>query len=58
MIGTHAVGCPEDKDPLVLYTCIECGADICNGDVYYYIDGKVYCEDCIKACKYDAEIEM
>ena len=28
------------------YTCCWCEADIYDGDVYYEIDGEIYCENC------------
>lgn len=40
-------GCMECKEQPKL-RCDQCDTPIYEGDLYYYIDGEVYCEDCTK----------
>ena len=38
----------EPKDPLPALSCDICGEGISEGDGYYVIDGRRYCESCIE----------
>lgn len=41
--------CKEDYyEREVVYTCANCGEDICDGEDYYEIAGDCYCEECVK----------
>ena len=39
----------EEKEPIKVYTCSQCGRDICVGDEFWAIGEKTYCEKCINA---------
>lgn len=41
--------CHNDKPPI--YICDLCGEAIYEGDVYYDINGEVWCEECIDSVK-------
>ena len=43
----------EEKESIC--SCEECGADIYEGETYYEIDDKCYCEDCVNGFKKIAE---
>lgn len=45
----HALGCPNDPDPEVIYECSACGADIVEGEDYYEVDGEPYCDGCVRS---------
>lgn len=47
-------GCPNAED-VVAAKCYECGRDIYEGEDAYNIRGDIYCEDCVKECKFTAE---
>jgi len=53
----HLSGCPECPDPPVVYICTQCNEDIYEGDTYFEIDLKKYCEFCVDRCKKVAECE-
>ena len=42
----------EPKEPKILYNCDVCGAEICEGDPYYYIPEDTihdrFCPDCAR----------
>lgn len=44
--------CQKSTDEM--YTCEDCGCDICDGDDYYDIAGTILCEDCIDNYKFTA----
>ena len=46
-----------DLEPAVVYTCDECGDTICEGEVYYSVGDKKYCEYCMRAMMHIAELE-
>lgn len=46
-------GCPNREDEKVT-ECYFCGADICEGDTYFEIDGIEYCPSCIKSFRKEA----
>lgn len=39
--------CPNAPDPVVVYTCVNCGEAIRDGECFYDMDGEPWCEDCI-----------
>ena len=41
-------GYEDDNAPPVVFTCNDCGDDICEGDDYYDIDDNPVCPDCIE----------
>lgn len=51
--------CPnaDDQDPPVFAKCEICGEPIYDGDEYYEIDEKPYCEACVYGCYRTAEVE-
>ena len=49
--------CPNAPEPSVFAECAECGFEIFDGDDYYDINGKYYCEECIENCRKIAEVE-
>lgn len=50
--------CPnaEYEEQVVCY-CDECKTEIYEGEKYYEIHGKIYCECCIDDCKKIAEVD-
>lgn len=42
--------CPNAPEPEAVYTCCNCREGICEGDTYYIIDNKKWCEECINEC--------
>ena len=50
--------CPNADGPEVFGECDGCGNEIYDGDEYYEIDGKIYCEDCIIDFRKTAEVEI
>lgn len=51
------MGCPNAPEPTVYSHCAMCGMEIYEGDEYYEVDGKDYCEECIGDCSKIAETE-
>lgn len=49
--------CPNAEQPKVICECSECGFEIYEGDDYYEIEGKIYCETCIDGFKKEAVYE-
>lgn len=49
-------GCPlsDDEEPEYAYNCSECGEGIEHDHYCYFIDGKVYCQDCIESFSFPA----
>lgn len=44
----HALGCPNDPDPDVVFECSACGADIREGEACCKAAGYVYCYECFR----------
>lgn len=42
--------CPN-YEPQIATNCYECGNNIYEGDDFYKIDNRDYCEDCIREAK-------
>ncbi len=38
----------EEDGTAVQAECCLCGGEIYEGEAYYYIDGTVFCEDCLE----------
>lgn len=53
----HHPRCPMADEPPIFDHCHECGYEIYDGDEYYEIDGKNYCEACVGSCLRTAEVE-
>lgn len=49
--------CPNADEPRVVTTCEMCGEDILEGDTMYVIGDDTFCEECIRDCKKEAEID-
>lgn len=49
--------CPNAKGPVVVHSCISCGADIEEGEDYYDLDGEPWCESCVNGSRKVAEKE-
>ncbi len=49
--------CPNAPEPPIFDHCEECGCEIYDGDEYYEIDGKRYCEACIYSFLKIAEVD-
>ena len=49
--------CPNSPDPPVFAECENCGKEIYDGDDYWEIDDKKYCEKCIDKFHKFAEVE-
>lgn len=55
--------CPNSPEPPVVYTCDNCGGNICDGDRYIMLDNiadvktLIICEECISDCKHYAEYD-
>lgn len=49
--------CPNAPEPSIFDHCVECGYEIYDGDEYYEIDGKKYCEACVGSFLRTAEVE-
>lgn len=48
--------CPNHQY-FVVGSCELCGEEIIVGNTYYEINGTLYCEECIKKSKRDAEYD-
>ena len=46
--------CPNAPEPEPVYICDEGGYGIYDGEPYYSLGGKHYCEGCIDTCRYTA----
>lgn len=49
--------CPNAPEPPIFAKCEECGYEIYDGDTYYEIDGKNYCEACVASSLKVAEVD-
>lgn len=49
--------CPNAPEPPIFAHCEECGYEIYDGDEYFEIDGKHYCQECIDSCWRTAEVD-
>lgn len=49
--------CPNAPEPPIFALCRECGEPIYDGDEYYEIDGRNYCEACVLNGYRTAEVE-
>ncbi len=49
--------CPNYKETPVVYWCNECKEAIYDGEIYYNVYGKKFCEECIEDFKHFAEVE-
>lgn len=49
--------CPNADEPPVFAKCEICGEPIYDGDEYFEIDDKPYCEACVYGCYRTAEVE-
>lgn len=49
--------CPNAPEPPVFALCRECGEPIYDGDEYYEIEGRCYCEACVLNAYRTAEVE-
>ena len=47
--------CPNAPDPPKVYECAGCSDSIVDGQDYYEVAGKPYCEDCVfhKTAEYE-----
>ena len=43
---SHRYGKPE-------YVCEECDSEIAEGDTAYRLGGHIYCEECVRAARFD-----
>jgi len=50
-------GYPDGRGPRACCVCDECGEDIYEGETYYRIDGRVFCEGCIDNARTEAEYD-
>lgn len=50
-------GHPDGKGPKVLFKCIHCRCEICDGETYYDIDGEPWCEECIEDARKTADAD-
>lgn len=50
--------CPNAPEPPVYAECEACGAEIYDGDEYYEIDGRNYCESCVLNGYKTAEVDF
>lgn len=48
--------CPNAKEPPIFDYCEECGEPIYDGDEYYHIGDKNYCEACVQSSYRTAEV--
>ena len=51
----HNIRCPESPERNLIHYCDECKLGIFEGDIFYTVDGKKYCLDCMEECKSYAE---
>lgn len=49
--------CPNAAEPPVVTLCYWCDREIHEGDDYYHVGDRDYCEDCIKDCRKTAEVD-
>ena len=50
--------CPNASEPPVFGRCESCGMKIYDGDEYYEIDGRNYCESCVSGGYKTAEVDF
>ena len=50
-----SAGCPNAPEPEPVYICDECEDGIYDGDTYYELGGKIYCQGCIDYARQTAE---
>ena len=50
-----SAGCPNAPDDEAIYICDECEEGIYDGDAYYEIGGKIYCQNCVDYAHQTAE---
>ncbi len=53
----HHPRCPEADELMSLHECVECWAEIYEGETYYHVGELIYCEDCMFAFRKLAERE-
>ena len=49
-------GCPNAPEPPIFAFCYECDAEIYDGDAYYEIEERKYCESCVSSSYRTAEV--
>lgn len=47
VFGGHRLSCPNYTPRQPVMNCDICKADICNHDIYYEIEGVIYCLKCM-----------
>ena len=52
----HHPRCPNAPEPPIFGHCHKCKTEIYDGDEYYEIDEKKYCEACVKEGYRTAEV--
>ncbi len=53
--GRECDGCMRCREQKVVEVCRGCGEDICDGDEYFDVLGKPYCECCCERKTAEAE---
>jgi hypothetical protein len=50
-------GCPNAPEPKAVYTCVACGAPICDGETCYYSypRNRYFCAECVEPRTAEAE---